>query len=134
MVMRKISELDGAALDEAVERCEPTRSMSTTDGGKTWKPFPAPRYSRDWAAAGRIIERERISVYFQEYGDVYGRWREEPMWIAGTKFELESSPVYDSGGGYPSVAFEHSAAGPTPLIAAMRAYVASKFGEEIDLP
>lgn len=62
----------------------------------------------NWAQGGPIIERVRISPYYMP-GEVGGAWRAELL------------------GQYP-------AAGPTPLIAAMRCYVASKLGDEIDLP
>jgi hypothetical protein len=61
-------------------------------------------YSTDWRLGGSIIEREGIALYL--YSD--------SEWNAHI-------------GGRESV-------GPTPLIAAMRCYVASKLGEEVDLP
>jgi hypothetical protein len=62
------------------------------------------KYSTDWAQGGPIIERERISV--TQFG---GAWK--------------ASTVY-----------QFAITGPTPLIAAMRCYVASKIGEDIDIP
>lgn len=62
-------------------------------------------YSIDWYAAGPIIERERIRI--------------EPrgVWCA----------AHDS--------FEWGwMSGPTPIIAAMRCYVASKLGDEVEIP
>jgi hypothetical protein len=61
-------------------------------------------YSTDWALGGEIIERERIALIDQ--GGDY--WQALCGW---------------------SEAF-----GDTPLIAAMRCYVASKLGDEIELP
>lgn len=63
--------------------------------------------SSDWAHGGPIIERERI--------ETTPRHTSERGWFANY------SPVND---GAVSV-------GPTPLIAAMRAYVASKYGDEV---
>lgn len=60
-----------------------------------------PRYSTDWAQSGPIIEREGIAVYL--YGD--------SQWHAHV-------------GGRESI-------GPNPLIAAMRCYVASRLGDDI---
>jgi hypothetical protein len=65
------------------------------------------QYSRDWAQGGPIIEREGIAVS----PDTGLDW-----WVAHTK-----------GGVYT----DH---GPTPLIAAMRCYVASKLGDEVEVP
>ena len=64
-----------------------------------------PDYSTDWAAGGPIIEREWVSLW--QVGHNY--------WKA------------DKGGLY-------SAQSETPLIAAMRCYVASKLGDEVALP
>ena len=63
------------------------------------------RYSTDWAQGGPIIEREMIQI--KENG--YGYWFAK---IGKGKFMR----------------------GPTPLIAAMRCYVASKLGDEIEIP
>ena len=76
--------------------------------GMTWDVSLSGPYtykpSTDWAQGGPIIEREGIALYL--YGD--------SEWNAHV-------------GGRESV-------GPTPLIAAMRCYVASKFGDEVDVP
>ena len=66
--------------------------------------------STDWAQGGPIIEREGISVD-----------RAGLAWTAD---------LSDSVGGY----IEHTESGPTPLIAAMRCYVASKLGDEVEIP
>jgi hypothetical protein len=63
-----------------------------------------PEYSTDWAHGGPIIEREQIAVYLNGEDG----WTGEDGWKRAT--------------------------GPTPLVAAMRAYVASKLGDEIELP
>lgn len=67
--------------------------------------------SSNWAHGGPIIERESIAIQHQEYSD--GSFRE---WVAC------SSRDFDSSNGY---------TGPTPLVAAMRAYVAAKFGDQV---
>ncbi|NBS71023.1 DUF2591 domain-containing protein [bacterium] len=64
-------------------------------------------YSTDWAQGGPIIERECIDVMF-----------EGPEWYAYMRWEDKT--------------LQHD--GPTPLIAAMRCYVASKLGDEVDVP
>lgn len=65
-----------------------------------------------WHTCGPIIERESISVVRQ--GD-------NPEWVAS---------VYN----YPEDDWHLHTEGDTPLIAAMRCFVASKLGEEIDVP
>ncbi len=67
-------------------------------------------YSTDWAQGGPIIEREGISV-----DRIGGAW---------------TADIADSVGGY----IEHTESGTTPLIAAMRCYVASKRGDEVNVP
>lgn len=63
--------------------------------------------SKSWMWGGPIIEREKIDI--QCGGWKWGAWRgSNPDW----------EPVGEAFGG-------------TPLIAAMRAYVAWKFGEEV---
>lgn len=102
----KVNELTGAALDWAVATCE---------GLDYWEPEigpSQPEYSTDWAQGGPIIERERIDLRFDD------------EWIAlmyGIDYDAEGMPDE-----YPC--------GPTPLIAAMRCYVASQFGDEVDVP
>ena len=103
--MMKVSELSGFALDWAVALCEV--------GPIDIKDIDDPHfYSTDWAEGGPIIEREGINL------DNYGK---NPRWSAWTP-----APDRESG--------EAQAYGPTPLIAAMRCYVASKLGEEITVP
>jgi hypothetical protein len=63
--------------------------------------------STDWAQGGPIIERERIQFEFQD-------WHKAAPWAA-CKFRAFGKVWRDE----------------TPLGAAMRAYVASKFGDEV---
>ena len=65
------------------------------------------RWATDWGQGGPIIERERIAI-----------WGDNPYW------EAEFSDSYGLTW----------AKGPTPLVAAMRCYVSSKVGEEIEVP
>jgi len=64
-------------------------------------------YSTNWAQGGPIIEREGISIGCHLEG---AEWFAQNYWG-----EYESS-------------------GPTALIAAMRCFVASRLGDEIDIP
>ena len=74
------------------------------DYGWWWDNF---KPSTDWAQGGPIIERERIAANFS---------LKHQLWFAEnyTETKVES--------------------GPTPLIAAMRCYVASKLGDDIEIP
>jgi hypothetical protein len=70
-------------------------------------------YSTDWVQGGWIIEREGMGVWMYQ-------WNEDGEPEAGWYAE-------DKDG-------NHVQKGPTPLIAAMRCYVASKLGDEVDIP
>ena len=104
----KTSELSGAALDWAVKKA------IKKDGGYFLpsKDYKNISHSTDWAHGGPIIERERIRLEFD--GSAFG--------INAGKWE-SSSPEC----GY-------VVSGETPLIAAMRCYVASKLGDEVEVP
>lgn len=100
----KVSELEGAALDWAVANCEELVSTNTKNLFEPWYLLRDYTPSTDWAQAGPIIERERIRL------DPRG------VWVAGHD---NSNDEFSS---------------PTPLIAAMRCYVAAKLGDEIEVP
>ena len=69
-------------------------------------------YSSKWEFGGPIIEREGISIVLD--WDVVGEF----SWGAT---RIEGPAVSE-------------AQGPTPLIAAMRCYVASQLGDEVEIP
>jgi hypothetical protein len=100
----KTSELTGAALDWAVAICEHNVG---------WEPEGEDRdyYSTDWAQGGPIIEREGIDICTDTYGG----------WIATLITDWEEGVVVRGEG-------------DTCLIAAMRCYVASKLGDEVEIP
>ncbi len=105
----KTSELTGPALDQMVRRLvnndDALRSaLGIFVADSRFRP------STDWAQGGPIIDRGLISVL-----DANGCW-------AGRKTYWDNSK--------PSCELY----GPTPLIAAMRCYVASKLGDEVDVP
>ena len=107
----KTAELSGAALDWAVASVELTGHddytnvlMVTVGDDNDWKYNP----SCDWWQGGAIIERERISV-----------------WARGNEWAAESFVPNKQG---------REETGETPLIAAMRCYVASKLGDEVEVP
>ncbi len=103
----KTNELSGAALDWAVAKCE------EFDNGD-W----LPDYSTDWAAGGTIIEREGIAI------DCVRCDGKIDSWVAGLMHEDKE---------YGGVMYTNQH-GATPLIAAMRCYVASKLGDDVQLP
>lgn len=101
----KTSELSGAALDWAV---------ATAEGEDYFKlDLYAP--SKLWEQGGLIIEQEKIGIWWATHfvddeGVEYGN-----HWYAEDK------------DGYVQT-------GQTPLTAAMRCYVASKLGDEVQIP
>jgi hypothetical protein len=108
----KVSELQGAALDWAVAKCIYEPDDVVICDGRVFAYDDATNGfnpSTDWAQGGPIIEREGISVATDDV---------EPW--CGFIEDDETNTLFFSG--------------PTPLIAAMRCYVASKMGDEIELP
>ena len=115
----KTTELQRSALDWAVAKCEFNEphyepddwlvyvtERDSDDDGWIFKP------STDWSQGGPIIEREWLDVTpWPNESDEDMRWQ---------------CKQHDS---IDCVAF-----GPTPLIAAMRCYLASKLGDEVDVP
>lgn len=73
--------------------------------GTTYSP------TKHWEQAGPIIERERISTGCPSTGD---------FWDARDSKTFLSNPVYWRGS--------------SPLIAAMRCFVASKLGDKVEVP
>ena len=84
-------------------------AMAENWAGATFEVKP---YPTDWAQGGPIIEREGISLYLDTNN----------LWQANI---FDGNPICNPFGGVQ---------GPTPLIAAMRCFVASKLGEEVDVP
>lgn len=108
----KTSELKGPALDWAVATCEGNDAVQIKAGGpvhlrRTVGCSPtAYTPSTDWAQGGPINEREKIGVWWD------GTWHAK---LDG----CHPRQVQDD--------YE-------PLIAAMRCYVASKLGDEVEVP
>lgn len=103
----KTSELTGAALDWAV-----------ADAIGEYKPVAVPRYSTDWSQGGPIIERMKLN-------------RLTTNMIGGYTASVKVKLINIEGDEY--IKWAHGS-GPTPLIAAMRCYVASRMGDEVDVP
>lgn len=117
------SELTGPALDWAVARCEGEVTAFGSDGitfgfklngelkvfAKGWAASMCWSPSTDWSQGGPINDRERISV-ISDFHEIKEGWIAESYQGNIQQF------------------------GPTPLIAAMRCYVASKMGDAVDVP
>lgn len=116
----KTNELTGTALDWAVAKCEGGEGLWYDTVSTYWvkikgydlalKPGWAQSFtpSTDWAQGGPIIEREKIQIGI---GSNSGSWCANQL-----------------GSGHAWVTAS------TPLIAAMRCYVESKLGDEIEIP
>lgn len=130
----KISELEGVWLDAAVAKAEgrmPWHGWVSPGQARTEPPLRGQfeEYSSDWRDGGPIIERENISVI----------WGGSDVWFAvkGTELGVSGS-VRDEETGIISpitlALYGRSHKGKTSLIAAMRAYLASSYGDEVELP
>lgn len=108
----KVSELTGAALDWAVAKCEGIELIDgrynrlLVDGrmSRGQEMMALYKPSTNWAQGGPIIERERINLWNEGYEWEASRYGEHIIW------------------------------GETPLIAAMRCYVAYKLGNTVKIP
>ena len=111
----KTSELTGPALDWAVAKIEGVRAQYRPEEGMIisnlvgWVGY---RPSVAWAQGGPIIEREGIGTRQMSLTN---------EWAAKRRPTLMNTK--------PKAYF-----GPTPLIAAMRCFVANKLGDEVELP
>jgi hypothetical protein len=115
-----VSELAGLALGSAVAKCE-GRPLQKGPG-RTWQYWTTNGElgiydpSANWSLAGPIIEREGIAtacVDGEKGSEIWRGWLSDPWHLLGNV---------------------HSYIGPTPLIAAMRCYVASKLGDTVEIP
>lgn len=114
----KTAELTGAALNWAVAMCEGWQWTTARDntGSYPWlikvgKDIDPKNYrpSTNWMQGGPIIEREGITILSVD----------DYEWCAaiGELYYEDNNPR-----------------STTPLIAAMRCYVASKMGDEVEIP
>ena len=103
----KTSELTGAALDWAVAKCWYGDDYDLSIPLFDDGLIFAP--STNWAHGGPIIEREIAKI--ERFSDA--------LWEA-TAFTKNAQDFVQNG--------------PSPLIAAMRCYVASKLGDEVEVP
>ena len=115
----RTSELSGAALDWAVAMAEGWQHITAQDNGGEYPwlakhgKYQDPKHYRptsNWMQGGPIIEREMLTVIYNEREEDAEGWR---------------TIAYHTG---------DMLYGPTPLVAAMRCYVTSKLGDEVQLP
>ncbi|MET3373331.1 hypothetical protein ABIC89_002393 [Variovorax boronicumulans] len=119
----KTADLSGVLLDYWVAKAEgyePWAGATIPKGEFMWKApraistdigWVTHRFSQDWAHDGPIIERKRIAL----------------QWLEKTR---EWDARCDSASG----SFTGYALATAPLVAAMRAYVTSEFGDEVPDP
>lgn len=113
----KTSELTGAALDWAVGDIEFKRRIAQGSHVKTWvlnehlKGLHTDLYSTDWLCGGPIIEREEVMFHACHTGGINAYLRRTGYAKPGCSWN-----------------------GPTHLIAAMRCFVASRLGDEVEVP
>lgn len=120
----KTSELIGPALDWAVAKCEGCVIEWDDVFEDYWLEHGDVRHTRlgnyspstSWEQAGPIIERECIATYASGACSVSPK--NPDYWVAEI---LDTSEILTQYG-------------PTPLIAAMRCYCASKLGDEVEVP
>ena len=124
--MIRVSELSGAWLDYWVARAEGTDAVvlevraiqrsTELHCVQLGAPAQALNYSTSWEKGGPIIELEHIQLWHRvETGD--GNDWHATCSVPWSRFE--------------KAGFEETESGSTPLVAAMRAYVASNYGTEV---
>lgn len=105
----KVSELSGIKLDWLVTILEHPSVLKPSFLNRYKYKSSIFHYSTSWGRGRQIIKRKRISLSSTPYSE--GEWCYAKV--------IGSTREYN---------------GPTPLIAAMRCYVASKLGDEIEIP
>lgn len=124
----KVSEAVGPALDWLVAKCEGATEEWRSDGPFLWRGCPVIRDrghdvdyrpSQYWGDGGPIIERE-------------GTFRIIGPAVKGSTNHVVRLPDVQGSIGAPNRWFEQE--GPTVLIAAMRCFVVSRLGDEVEIP
>jgi len=119
----QVKDATGSVLDWMVAKCESTLGYyvqpNEKRGTTEWKVIPQTRrYSTNWTQGGPIIDREIGNLWKHNKLDP----NEPDVWTAAAYCKAPDGTLlyYEDG--------------PTPLIAAMRCYVTSKLGDEIEVP
>ena len=100
----KVSEITSLQLDWIVTDLEGVKTYGIKDWLEQRPHTTGQRWSKHWAQGGPIIERERFE-FRQARTGMLASYQGGPTWF-----------------------------GQTHLIAAMRCYVASKLGDEVEIP
>lgn len=121
----KVSEATNTQLDQLVAKCEGRHKLAPLwvdddrYGNHVERPYSP---TTDWAQGGPILDREGLSLaYWGEHSKFGQHERMEQFWEARHPSHRTHSRR--------TVGY-----GPTPLIAAMRCFVTSKLGEEVEVP
>lgn len=112
----KVKDASELVLDYLVGTCEDKDPDWPGFGlykGELWSDAQPYSPTSNWAQGGPIIEREQIRL--RMWNKKRGESR-HGLWCAGIHNKVLGID------------------GPTPLIAAMRCYVASKLGDEVEIP
>ncbi len=128
----KASELIGSALDWAVAKCEGYECQFDYEVSGPWlvpqegylhdeKPLSTYNPSTNWAQGGPLIQRELLLVSAEGSPA-------NPIWVSSLAHAKEVTYITGAAMRF------CTQRGPAPLIAAMRCYVASKLGDEVELP
>ena len=130
----KTSQLIGPALDWVVAKCNGDFALyhNIEEGQRflnLWTGSAFLKYSTLWSCGGPIIEREKIDL---EFMDNFEAWSSSIVREDGQ--DRESYPDDQDRESYTVEQESFVGYGPTPLIAAMRCFVASKLGDEVDVP
>jgi hypothetical protein len=106
------SKLEGLALDWAVAKCRGVLNPNFVGGEvahfTALQSTGSCHYTRSWHTSGPLIEQEKIELSWDE------------TWSASHPSIRPKSRKWSRG--------------TSPLIAAMRCYVASKLGDEVEIP
>ena len=116
----KTAELEGRALDWAVAKALGLNPNFDPEARREYVGYAGfaeangfgyaiKSYSTDWYQYGLIIDREKMDIKWVGINNC----RASIEWLDGEHFE---------------------AFGPTSLVAAMRCFVASRFGDEVEVP
>ena len=131
----KVSEATEVQLDWMVAKAEGFTSSQSRDETEAWLEHADGRigysgkfnYSTDWSQGGPIIEREGILL--------------RPLRRGGHTLDGQWLAMFDGENTGTMVQWvkrtdwiRHYWSGPTPLIAAMRAFVASRLGDTPEVP
>ena len=146
----KTNELTGTALDWAVELAKGTSwsdkgyFVFKNPDGTTRAVSSRPEwcYSTAWAQGGPIIERANVTIIradddYEVAAKGFTTTKRIPQWFAECSQWTGHSTTTSYEGENMEPTFmisEDGYYGTTPLIAAMRCFVASKLGEEVDIP